>query len=476
MLDGVVPFPPEFAARYRAAGYWRDRTLRDVFGEVFTRYADRVAIIDGDERISYRQLDERSTRMALSLLDLGVRPLDRIVVQLPNTALFCYLYFALQKIGAIPILALPSHRFREVSQFVAIGGAIGCAVPARHRDFDYVDMVTRIAKDNPELRLCLVQGDGDGISLNSLLERTPHTTPDALDSIVIDPADPAVFLLSGGTTGIPKLIPRSHNDYAYNSALAVSVCDVRAGDVLLTVLPIEHNLPLACPGLQGFLLRGATTVLSTSTRPDDVFALIQRHRVSHIHLVPALLIRWVNAPTIGAYDLSSMRVVQSGGQRLQPETRLRAERMLPNCTVQENFGMAEGLLLFVRLDDDPVVRRETCGRAICPDDEIRLLDDDGRRGTARRGRRAVRARPVHAAGILPGPGAQRARVHPGRLLPLRRPDVAAPVRQLRGGRAQEGSHQPRRREDQRRRGRKPDPRPSPGGQRRLRAGAGRATG
>jgi 2,3-dihydroxybenzoate-AMP ligase len=377
MLDGVVPFPPEFAARYRAAGYWRDRTLRDVFGEVFTRYADRVAIIDGDERISYRQLDERSTRMALSLLDLGVRPPDRIVVQLPNTALFCYLYFALQKIGAIPILALPSHRFREVSQFVAIGGAIGCAVPARHRDFDYVDMVTRIAKDNPELRLCLVQGDGDGISLNSLLERTPHTTPDALDSIVIDPADPAVFLLSGGTTGIPKLIPRSHNDYAYNSALAVSVCDVRAGDVLLTVLPIEHNLPLACPGLQGFLLRGATTVLSTSTRPDDVFALIQRHRVSHIHLVPALLIRWVNAPTIGAYDLSSMRVVQSGGQRLQPETRLRAERMLPNCTVQENFGMAEGLLLFVRLDDDPVVRRETCGRAICPDDEIRLLDDDG---------------------------------------------------------------------------------------------------
>jgi 2,3-dihydroxybenzoate-AMP ligase len=380
MLDGVTPFPAEFAARYRAAGYWQDRPLRAVFGEVFARYADRVAVVDGEEQVTYRQLDERSTRLALHLLDLGVRPLDRIVVQLPNTAMFCYLYFALQKVGAIPILALPSHRYREVSQFVRIGGAVGAAVPARHRGFDYVDMVARIRRDAPELRLCLVQGPGptgDGTSLGNLLARTPRTPPEALDQIVIDPMDPAVFLLSGGTTGIPKLIPRTHNDYAYNSQLAVSVCDVREDDVLLLVLPIEHNLPLACPGLQGFLLRGATAVLATSTRPEDVFALVQRHRVSHIHLVPALLIRWINAPTIDDYDLSSVRVVQSGGQRLQPEVRLRTERLLPNCTVQENFGMAEGLLLFVRLDDDRVVLRETCGRPICPDDEIRLVDEDG---------------------------------------------------------------------------------------------------
>ena len=377
MLDGVTPFPPEFAARYRDAGYWEDRPLRSVFAEIFARYAERVALIDGEEHITYRRLDERSTRLALNLLDLGVRPLDRIVVQLPNTGLFCYLYFALQKIGAIPILALPSHRYREIDQFVRIGGAIGCAVPARHRDFDYVDMVTRVQKENPGLRLCLVQGGEGGVALEDLVERTPRTPPETLDEIVIDPEDPAVFLLSGGTTGIPKLIPRSHNDYACNSRLAVSVCDVGEGDVLLLVLPIEHNLPLACPGLQGFLLRGATCVLSMSVRPDDVFALVQRHRVTHIHLVPALLIRWINAPTAADYDLSSVRVVQSGGQRLQPETRTRAERVLPNCTVQENFGMAEGLLLFVRLDDDETVRRETCGRPICPDDEILLLDDDG---------------------------------------------------------------------------------------------------
>ena len=155
------------------------------------------------------------------------------------------------------------------------------------------------------------------------------------------------------------------------------MCEIGEGDVLLDVLPIEHNLPLGCPGLQGFLLSGGTVVLGTSTRPRDVFGLIQRHRVTHIHLVPALLIRWIDDPAITEYDLSSLRVIQSGGQRLQPEVRLRAERALPGCFIQENFGMAEGLIMFVRPSDPPGVRRETCGRPASPDDEVYLVDSGG---------------------------------------------------------------------------------------------------
>ena len=155
------------------------------------------------------------------------------------------------------------------------------------------------------------------------------------------------------------------------------MCDVRDGDVLLDVLPIEHNLPLACPGLQGFLLRGATVCLAATTRAPEVFAAIDHHRVTHIHVVPALLIRWINDPAAARHDLGSVRVIQSGGQRLQPETRLRTERVFRNVTVQENFGMSEGLLMFVRLDDPPEVRLETVGRPICPDDEVRLVSEDG---------------------------------------------------------------------------------------------------
>jgi non-ribosomal peptide synthetase component E (peptide arylation enzyme) len=93
--------------------------------------------------------------------------------------------------------------------------------------------------------------------------------------------------------------------------------------------------------------------------------------------VPALLIRWINDPAIRQFDLSSLRVIQSGGQRLQPEIRLKTQELIPNVRVQENFGMAEGVLMFVRLDDPDDVRLQTVGRPVCPDDEVRLLDDEG---------------------------------------------------------------------------------------------------
>ena len=383
MLDGVTPFPAEFAARYRALGYWEDRPLFDGFTGALAAHADRVAVVDEAGPLTYRELDERSQRLARVLLDHGFKPLDRIIVQLPNTAVFAIFYFALQRIGAVPVLALPGHRRREITQFAEISGVRALAVPAAARGFDFTAMAAEIMADRPDLRLCLVQGMNDGpndarfVRLEDLLERSPGTSREALEEIRIDPADPALFLLSGGTTGIPKLIPRTHNDYLYNSKAAAAACEIGAGDVLLDVLPIEHNLPLGCPGLRGFLLSGGTVVLGTSTRPRDVFELIERHRVTHIHLVPALLIRWIDDPLITKYDLSSLRVIQSGGQRLQPEVRLRAERALPGCFIQENFGMAEGLIMFVRSADPPDVRRETCGRPASPADEVYLVDEDG---------------------------------------------------------------------------------------------------
>jgi 2,3-dihydroxybenzoate-AMP ligase len=377
-MEGVVSFPADFAARYRKKGYWDDRPLRTVFKEWCDRFADRIALCDAERQITFRDLDVRSTNLALNLLELGIKPLDRLVVQLPNVIEFVYLHFALQKIGAIPVMALPPHRFREMSFFVAASEAVATATPDLHRDFSYVEMVTRIRNAAPHLRHCIVYGSApDGcVSLTDLIDRPARRPESDLAAIAIDAELPALFLLSGGTTGIPKLIPRTHNDYALNTRLAVSVCDIRPDSALLDVLPIGHNLPLACPGLQGFLSQGCPVVLHTSASPEHVFPLIDRYAVTHIHVVPALLIRWTESPALAAHDLGSVRVIQSGGQRLQPEVRRRTETALRNCRVQENFGMAEGLLMFVRLDDPLDVRMETVGRPICEDDEVLILGED----------------------------------------------------------------------------------------------------
>src|SRR5207248_6172134 len=108
----------------------------------------------------------------------------------------------------------------------------------------------------------------------------------------------------------------------------------------------------------------------------DGVPMVERERVRHLQLVPGLLIRYVHAPSIGGFDLSSVRVINTGGQKLQPEVKRRAESVFANARVQEVFGMAEGLLMFVRLDDSEEVRFETAGRPVCEDDEILIVDED----------------------------------------------------------------------------------------------------
>ena len=380
MLQGFVPYPPEFAARYRAKGYWQDKSLAQEFNAVYARFSDRSALVDGDVSLSYADLDRLSTNLALNLLEIGLQPLDRVVPALPNVHEFVVLYFALQKIGAIPIAALVTHRYAEISQFVNLSGATTCVYPDVMGEFHFSPVIDRVAAENTALRIRIVLGrakPGEH-SLRELIDRPAQLPASRLAEIAIDPTDPCIFQLSGGTTGIPKLIPRTNNDYAYNSKVAASVCEVDAESVLLLVLPIAHNLPLACPGIQGFMFNGAKVVVHANTRPAEMFALIQKHKVTHLKVVPALLIRLINDPSVGDYDLSSLKLIQSGGQRMQPEVRAKTRALIPGVFVQENFGMSEGTLMFVRSSDPEEVKLETCGRPVCEDDEVKLLDEDDR--------------------------------------------------------------------------------------------------
>ena len=372
-LHGVTSFPPEFAARYRSLGYWEDIPLGRFYADVFASHGERIALINGEERVTYPELRRRVDRLALHLIELGVAPLDRWVMQLANIPEFIYLYFALGRLGAIPIMALPSHRWTEINAFFELSGASGYAISEKLGDYDSQELISPIRDAHPGLKIVL-----RATSIRELVAREPSLTSTDLGLLEIDPEEPCIMQLSGGTTGVPKLIPRTHNDYVYNTKAAVAVNDIRPDDCLLVVLPIAHNFPLACPGISGFFLNGARVVLTESTRADDAFPIIERDRVTHLELVPALLIRYINTPSIGDFNLHSVRVINTGGQKLQPEVKRRAESIFPNARVQEVFGMAEGVLMFVRLDDPDEVRFETVGRPVCSDDEILIVDEDHR--------------------------------------------------------------------------------------------------
>jgi 2,3-dihydroxybenzoate-AMP ligase len=207
----------------------------------------------------------------------------------------------------------------------------------------------------------------------------PSTDPKAdrerLDTAAPAPRDVAVFLLSGGTTGLPKLIARTHDDYAYNARASAEVAAVGADAVYLVSLPAGHNFPLACPGILGTLLAGGRVVTLPSPEPARAAATIAAEGVTHTAVVPAVAGRWMeHAAEHGSASLETLRVVQVGGARLADELAHKVKPVL-TAALQQVFGMAEGLLNYTRLDDPDDIVCTTQGRPMCPADEVRIVDE-----------------------------------------------------------------------------------------------------
>jgi len=380
MLDGCTRWPTDLAEQYRALGYWQGITLGDLLAQTVRRFPHKVAIVHGAERITYEALGDSVDRLACGLLDAGIRPLDRVVVQLPNVSEFVYTYFALVRIGAIPVMALRAHRHTEVGHFLRASGAVAYIIPDVVRGFDYRAMAQELAAQSATLRMVFVVGEPatGQHSLSALLATPTDNTAAAaaLTSLRADPSEVATMLLSGGTTSLSKLIPRTHDDYAANARLCAAVAGFDEGTVLMAILPLGHNYNLASPGMLGAFHAGGTVVLAPSGDAGDVFGLVERERVTAIAAVVPLISSWLASDVPDRFDLSSLKVIQNGGARLAPELRGRLRDRF-GCTPQEIYGTAEGLINMTRLDDPDDVLLHSSGAPVCADDEIMVVDDSG---------------------------------------------------------------------------------------------------
>ncbi|MBW0114437.1 (2,3-dihydroxybenzoyl)adenylate synthase [Pseudonocardia abyssalis] len=377
--DHTVAWPPAVAEDYRAKGYWAGSTLSALLREVADRTPDAPALVDAADgvRLTHRELADRADAAAARLLDLGLSRGDRIVVQLGNGWEFVVLTLACLRTGIVPVMALPAHRRTELAYLARHAEATAIAVPDRMRDFDHQALAHELADDVQEITggpwHVLVAGPDvapGSVDLRALCAPGPAT-----DAAGPDSGDVAVFLLSGGTTGLPKLIARTHDDYAYNARRSAEMAALDATSVYLVSLPAGHNFPLACPGILGVLLVGGSVVTLPSPEPVRAFATIAAEGVTHTAVVPAVAGRWLDhAAEHGAGELTTLAVLQVGGARLADELARKVAPAL-GCTLQQVFGMAEGLLNFTRLDDPDDVVCTTQGRPMCPDDEVRLVDE-----------------------------------------------------------------------------------------------------
>lgn len=376
-MEGFTPWPTELAQKYREAGYWLDRTISEVMDESFSKYASRTALITSDGRqLTYEELDRLVTRLALHFKELGIQVYDRVVLQMPNVAEVVITYLAILKSGGIPIMALFAHREAEISYFAELSGAKALAIPASWKGFDYQAMAANVQKKNPQTDIVLVSGGQPQKGYGSIDEMLQDPIEERVDVKSLprpDPSLPAVLLLSGGTTGIPKLIPRTHNDYVYNFMCNADICQLSDDTVSLIAIPQEHNFAVACPGLKGVLWKGGREVLSGNPSPKGMMELIAQYGVTHCVAVPTMIVGMLNHPKRSEYDLSSLGVILTGGSKLNPETALRLRPEL-GCEVQQVLGMAEGPLFWTRIDDPEEVRLHTQGRPQSPGDEFKIVD------------------------------------------------------------------------------------------------------
>lgn len=389
MLQGCTPWPDELAARWKREGWWEGLTLWDMVARTVARSPEKTAVVAGEAgeeggefRQTYAELDRAVARVAAGWLALGLRPLDRVVMQLPNTPEFVHHYLALVRIGAIPVMALRAHRLAEVRHFVRASGAVAYVGPDAIKDFDYRPMAAQVQRELPHLRHVVIVGtprEGQ-VAQADLLARAGDdaSIAAALAPVRVDAAEVTTMLLSGGTTSMSKLIPRTHEDYVLNARLCGAAAGFSAETVFMAILPLGHNYNLASPGMLATFYYGGTLVIAPSTDTAAIFGAIERERVTVVAAVVPLIAGWLTSPEPQRFDTASLRVIQNGGARLAPELRQRLRERFPGCTPQEVYGTAEGLINMVRLDDADELVLDSSGAPVCAADEIRVVDDQDR--------------------------------------------------------------------------------------------------
>ncbi|MBA4023322.1 MAG: 2,3-dihydroxybenzoate-AMP ligase [Gordonia sp.] len=371
LTSGFADHPGPTAARYRDLGLWSDLPLWRVLWDQADVRPQAAAISDTDRALTYEEFVAAARSRAAGFLDTGLRPGDRVILQNQNSVEFAINLFGLLRAGIAPVMALPAHRINEIAHLAQTAGAVGYICHDESKDFDYRGLARELVARRPAVRSIFVTGDPAEFS------PLPEGDTESLREVPApDPDAPALFLVSGGTTGLPKLIARTHNDYRFNAQRSAEIAALTSGDTYLVALPAAHNFPLACPGLLGVLSVGGHTVFTDNPSPDNTFDLIEKHRVTVVALVPALAQVWTAATEWEPADISSLRLMQVGGAKLAEPDAIAANAVFDGA-VQQVFGMAEGLICYTRADDDEAVVTRTQGTPMSDLDELRIVDDNG---------------------------------------------------------------------------------------------------
>jgi len=386
VLEGTNPFPKEFVHHYYEKRWWLGIPLGEMLDRSCDVFPHKEALVAGETRLTYRQLREWTDRAAIAFLELGIQKLDRVLLQLPPWAEFVYAYYGLHKIGAIPVMCIPRFSQREMEHFCEVTRAKGWILPFRFEKTDYVPMVKSIRSHRPYLKHVLIIDSGERgheplpegtHSFNDFLRKVDmgQYPGNYLQSFRPDPDEICHLMPTGGTTGLPRLVPRTHNDWLCNVEYRAKAWQRSPHDITLIATPVTHNMAIEVSMNPSFLTGGKVVMIS-STRPKKILEAIAKERVTTMILVVAQLQQMVDDPDLSRYDLSSLQVIAGAGSHVPAELIRKIYERL-GCKFYNVYGSSEGPCAQTRFEDTEEIVLHTVGWPICPYDEFKVIDSNG---------------------------------------------------------------------------------------------------
>jgi non-ribosomal peptide synthetase component E (peptide arylation enzyme) len=381
LLEGVTPYREEDAEEYTRRGWWSGLTLGELLDRAADIHPDREAFVDTENRLTYSQARERADRLAVGLMGLGIRPLDRVLMQLPNWSEFVAAYFACQKIGAIPVMLVDRYRQHEIERLADISGATVWFVPLRYGKVDFLPIIQDVRRQCPQIAHVITVRGGVDLPGSSSLERLIEESEPTAESRARlaerspDPRQTAHMGPTGGTTGEPKLVARTHNSIGCNVEYCSKVWGQHCEDVNLIVGSIGHDLSFG-KGFIGSVITLGKLVMLDSTDVRIICETIERERVTSIIWVPTLAQRLLQYEELESFDLSSVKKMHSAGGAAFPEL-VRDVFSKLNIRFHNGYGATEGMSTITRAEDDVETVCSTVGRPTCPGDVYKVVDLEG---------------------------------------------------------------------------------------------------
>ncbi|KRB82356.1 hypothetical protein ASE00_09805 [Sphingomonas sp. Root710] len=371
---------PEVIETYTEAGYWTDTTLADIFRRNAHETPDKTAFIDARLQVTWGELWRISGEVASGLSRLGVGRGDVVAVQLPNRVEFVYILGAVVRLGAVICQFPPDYRAREIEFILQFSDAHTVIVPDQFRNFDHVAMIDGMRERLPHLVNTIAVVTGEAVAA---VDASPWVTLDQVRHD-IDPADPAPdrpndandvmrIAFTSGTTGEPKAVIHTGNTTLFGHERENNGQVFDSDSTVLVLLPVGMNAGFSLV-IQA-AIAGARAVLMERFNPTATLELVEKYRVTSFIAAPAALIAILADESLDLRDLSSLRLVYTGGSSTPMKVLREANERL-GCPVVDLYGMLETGVTSCTAPDEPYEQWVgTVGRPY-PWMQVRILDDE----------------------------------------------------------------------------------------------------